>query len=59
MCISSQNPLDVNRDYFPANTRLAKDGAIAGTAEVTFASAFSITYHKYFKVVKNLKDSKT
>ena len=59
MCISSQNPLDVNKDYFPANTRVAQDGAIAGTAEVTFAGAFSITYHKYFKVVKNLKDSKT
>ena len=55
MCISSQNPLDVNKDYFPANTRLAKDGAIAGTATVTYAGDFSITYHKHFKVVKNLK----
>ena len=57
MCISSQNPLDVNKDYFPANTRLAKDGAIAGTATVTYAGDFSITYHKHFKVVKNLKMS--
>ena len=49
----------MNKDYFPADTRVAQDGAIAGTATVTFASAFSITYHKYFKVVKNIKDSKT
>ena len=55
MCISSQNPLDVNKDYFPANTRVAVDGAIAGTATVTVAGDFSITYHKYFKVVKNLQ----
>ena len=55
MCISSQNPLDVNREYFPANTRIAVDGAIAGAAEVTVAGDFSITYHKHFKVVKNLK----
>merc|ERR1711935_510382 len=55
MCISSQKPLDVNKDYFPANTRVAYDGAIAGAAEVTVAGDFSITYHKYFKVVKNLR----
>ena len=55
MCISSQNPLDVNREYFPANTRVAVDGAIAGAATVTVAGDFSITYHKYFKVVKNLQ----
>jgi len=57
MCISSQNPLDVNKDYFPANTRVAYDGAIAGAAEVTVASDFSVSYHKHFKVVKNLKSS--
>ena len=34
MCISSQNPLDVNKDYFPANTRVAVDGAIAGSAPI-------------------------
>ena len=57
MCISSQNSLDVNKDYFPANTRVAYDGAIAGAAEVTVASDFSVSYHKHFKVVKNLKMS--
>jgi len=47
----------VNKDYFPANTRIAYDGAIAGAAEVTVASDFSVSYHKHFKVVKNLKMS--
>jgi hypothetical protein len=47
----------VNKDYFPANTRVAYDGAIAGAAEVTVASDFSVSYHKHFKVVKNLKMS--
>jgi hypothetical protein len=47
----------VNKDYFPANTRVAYDGAIAGAAEVTVASEFSVSYHKHFKVVKNLKMS--
>ena len=40
MCISSQNPLDVNREYFPANTRVAVDGAIAGAATVTVDGDF-------------------
>ena len=47
----------MNKDYFPANTRVAYDGAIAGAAEVTVASDFSVSYHKHFKVVKNLKMS--
>lgn len=47
----------MNKDYFPANTRVAYDGAIAGAAEVTVASEFSVSYHKHFKVVKNLKMS--
>ena len=54
-CISSSNPLDNDKEYFGASDRVAVDGTAAGSAEVTVAGDFSITYHKHFKVLKNLR----
>jgi len=51
--------LDLSKDYFPASNRIAVDGTPAGSAEVTVAGDFSVTYHPYFKVLKNLKTSNT
>lgn len=58
-CISTSAPLDLSTDYFPASNRIAVDGTPAGSAEVTVAGDFSVTYHTYFKVLKNLKTSNT
>ena len=54
-CISSSNPLNKNKEYFAASDRVEVDGTDAGSAEVTVAGDFSITYHKHFKVLKNLR----
>lgn len=51
--------MDLSKDYYPASNRIAVDGTPAGSAEVTVAGDFSVTYHPYFKVLKNLKTSNT